>query len=181
MEKNTTTQPTHEEITSPCHHSSILTIPDDFTKFDDVSFRDEVSAFDNGLEEVPDEVSAFCNEVDIPVDEASVKASNETSVEANNDVNAVPVEELLPPSDLLPIYVKSCSRRNLAVLLIRRLVDPDVRRRSNVKGRGKVKLDMLELLIILKPNVLSITLAHQQKKRRHGLSLSSQLMKAVGV
>ena len=49
--------------------------------------------------------------------------------------------ELIPSSDLTPIFVKSCSRRNFATRIICYLVDFDTRKRSNVHGRGKEQLD----------------------------------------
>ena len=49
--------------------------------------------------------------------------------------------ELISPSILTPIYVKSCSRRNFASRLVAKLFDRETRLRSNVNGRGKDKLD----------------------------------------
>lgn len=49
--------------------------------------------------------------------------------------------DLLPSSLLTPIYVKSCSRRNFAVRIIRHVIDKETRKCSNVSGRGKEKLD----------------------------------------
>lgn len=49
--------------------------------------------------------------------------------------------ELIPSSELTPIFIKSCSRRNFATRIIRHLVDYDTRKRSNVHGRGKEQLD----------------------------------------
>ena len=79
-----------------------------------------------------DEITVAGDEVEIA--NSSIDIAN-TSTESTAEL------ALLPPADMVPIYVKSCSRRNFAVLLIRRLVDKDVRRRSNVNGKGKEKLD----------------------------------------
>ena len=65
---------------------------------------------------------------------ASVKMANASTESADEP-------GLLTSIDVIPIYVKSCSRRNFAVLLIRHLIDKEVRRRSNVNGKGKERLD----------------------------------------
>ena len=98
-----------------------------------------------------DDVLVEGNEVEIT--NASVEIAN-TSVEGNEvEITNASVEiadtsiesagepGLLTPADVVPIYVRSCSRRNFAVLLIRRLIDKEVRRRSNVTGKGKERLD----------------------------------------
>ena len=66
-----------------------------------------------------------------------VSVSSVASVEEVGDNQP----ELIPPSVLTPIYVKSCSRRNFASRLVAKLFDPETRLRSNVNGRGKDKLD----------------------------------------
>ena len=45
------------------------------------------------------------------------------------------------PSRLVPILMRYKTRRSLAAALVNELVDPDVRIRSNVRGRGKDPLD----------------------------------------
>jgi len=51
------------------------------------------------------------------------------------------LNELLANSELVQIFMKSCSRKNMAVLMTRRLFSEDVRMSSNVAGRNKKKLD----------------------------------------
>ena len=41
----------------------------------------------------------------------------------------------------MSLFVKSCSRRNLAAFLAKELFDEDTRMKSNVRGRGKEQLD----------------------------------------
>ena len=50
-------------------------------------------------------------------------------------------DDLLSRSELTQIFMKSCSRKNMAVLMTRRLFSPEVRMSSNVSGRKKKKLD----------------------------------------
>ena len=71
---------------------------------------------------------------DVPVEVNEVEITNASVEIANTSTESA-------PADVVPIYVKSCSRRNFAVLLIRCLIDKEVRRRSNVTGKGKEKLD----------------------------------------
>ena len=49
--------------------------------------------------------------------------------------------ELLPSRKVVGSYMKSRNRGNLAALLNAELFDKEVRRKSNVRGRGKEKLD----------------------------------------
>lgn len=65
---------------------------------------------------------------------------NEVEV-VNNSHDVVNTEELSSPSAVVPLYVKSFSRRNFAALLIRKMVGKEIMRRSNVNGRGKERLD----------------------------------------
>ena len=44
---------------------------------------------------------------------------------------------LLSSAELVPIFMKSCSRKNMAVLMTRRLFSKDVRMSSKVSGHGK--------------------------------------------
>ena len=76
-------------------------------------------------------------------DEEHNAADNEVEVVTNNPVvvSNEGTEKLLPSSALVPLYVKSCSRRNFAVLLIRKLVGKEVMRYSNVNGRGKERIN----------------------------------------
>ena len=50
-------------------------------------------------------------------------------------------DDLLSRSELTQIFIKSCSRKNMAVLMTRRLFSAEVRMSSNVSGRKKKKLD----------------------------------------
>ena len=49
--------------------------------------------------------------------------------------------DLLSHSQLTQIFMKSCSRKNMAVLMTRQLFSPEVRMSSNVSGRKKKQLD----------------------------------------
>lgn len=48
---------------------------------------------------------------------------------------------LLPPTELMQLYQKSCSRMNFAAKLSEKLFDQETRITHNVSGRGKPKLD----------------------------------------
>ena len=78
---------------------------------------------------------------DVPVEGNGVEITNASVEIANASIESGGEPGLLTSADVVPIYVKSCSRRNFAVLLIRRLIDKEVRRRSNVTGKGKERLD----------------------------------------
>ena len=91
---------------------------------------------------VTQEIGSQVLQPDVPVEDSEVEIITNTSAEiANTSIDSAAESDMLTPADLVPIYVKSCSRRNFAVLLVRRLVDKDVRRRSNVNGKGKEKLN----------------------------------------
>ena len=78
---------------------------------------------------------------DVPVEGNEVEITNASVKIANTSIESGGEPGLLTSADVVPIYVKSCSRRNFAVLLIRRLIDKEVRCRSNVTGKGKERLD----------------------------------------
>ena len=59
----------------------------------------------------------------------------------NGSIDSATEPGFLLPADVVPIYVKSCSRRNFTVLLIRHLIEKEIRRKSNVSEKGKEKLD----------------------------------------
>ena len=50
-------------------------------------------------------------------------------------------EELLPQEVLVPLFVKSKNRGNLAAILTASLFDEETLMKSNVRGRRKEKLD----------------------------------------
>ena len=52
-----------------------------------------------------------------------------------------PPDEYLSQSELTQIFMKSCSRKNMAVLLTRRLFSQEIRMSSNVSGRNKKQLN----------------------------------------
>jgi len=55
-------------------------------------------------------------------------------------------EGLIPPERLSQLFIKSCSRQNFAVNLVRELFTEDTRKVSNVSGRlGKQKLDVKKM------------------------------------
>ena len=71
-----------------------------------------------------------------------VSDNNEEVTTINDDVAvAEEVVGLLSVSEVTQIYVRSCSRGNMASKLVRRLVDETTRMTSNVNGRGKKQLD----------------------------------------
>ena len=53
----------------------------------------------------------------------------------------VECQALLTPARLTELFVKSCSRRNLAVRMVRDLFDEQTRINSNVNGKKKERLD----------------------------------------
>jgi len=74
--------------------------------------------------------------------------SEETATDAaNHSVGEEPVPEtsdeegLIPPDRLSQLFIKSCSRQNFAVNLVRELFTEDTRKVSNYSGKGKKKLD----------------------------------------
>ena len=54
-------------------------------------------------------------------------------------------EQLMSLPELTKIFNKSCSRRNMAVNMVRALVDEETRKQCNVMGRGK---DMLDPVVV---------------------------------
>ena len=71
-------------------------------------------------------------------------ATNEGSVVQVNSGSDSTAQELLLPDRLTQIFIKSCSRRNFAVNLVRELFSEEVRKNSNVAGRGKEQLDKVK-------------------------------------
>ena len=65
----------------------------------------------------------------------SLQSSEESSQEISSPV------EYLSRSQLTQIFMKSCSRKNMAVLMTRKLFTEEVRMSSNVSGRNKIKLN----------------------------------------
>ena len=53
----------------------------------------------------------------------------------------VPSDELLTPSQLVPLFTKVKSRRQFAALLVAELIDESTRLKSNVNGVRKEQLD----------------------------------------
>ena len=49
--------------------------------------------------------------------------------------------ELISHSEMVPIFTKSKNRPHFSALLVEQLFDEDTRVSSNVRGRGKEKLD----------------------------------------
>jgi len=100
---------------------------------------------------VNDDAVAAANspEALIPVNNGASADTNHPEIlnVSRNDVSGMEEEivddsvDLIPPNIITPIYVKSCSRRNFASKLVTKLFDDETRLRSNVKGRGKDKLD----------------------------------------
>ena len=54
---------------------------------------------------------------------------------------AVTTEELLPQEVLISLFRRTKNRRNFAAILSCNLFDEETRLKSNVRGRGKEKLD----------------------------------------
>lgn len=51
------------------------------------------------------------------------------------------IKELIPHSDMVPFFTKAKNRPHFAALLVEHLIDEETRLKSNVRGRGKEKLD----------------------------------------
>ena len=49
--------------------------------------------------------------------------------------------ELLTSGEITQIFIKSCSRKNFASLLVRRLFPEEIRKISNMTGKDKLQLD----------------------------------------
>ena len=65
-----------------------------------------------------------------------------TPVNTSRDVEIdMSMQHWIPLEDLTQIFNKSCSRRNMAVNLIRRLFSHETRMKCNVSGHGKDMLD----------------------------------------
>ena len=99
--------------------------------YNENSFNASAEAFDDNIDEAQrSTVSLACAEVEI----------DDTPVEEIGSVEEI-VPELIPSSELTPIFVRSCSRRNFATRIVRHLIDSETRMCSNVHGRGKERLD----------------------------------------
>ena len=61
-----------------------------------------------------------------------------SQVGAEVNVNS---NELISPSDMVNYFTKAKNRHHFAAILVAQLIDEDTRMRSNVRGRGKEKLD----------------------------------------
>ena len=72
---------------------------------------------------------------DVPVNDPDVIPTSDDITVGEEEV------DLLSVSEVTQVYVKSCSRGNMATKLVRRLFDETTRMTSNVKGRGKNRLD----------------------------------------
>lgn len=53
----------------------------------------------------------------------------------------VETDELISHPDMVPFITKAKNRSHLAALLVGKLFDEETRVKSNVRGRGKEKLD----------------------------------------
>ena len=74
-------------------------------------------------------------------EESSASSLETIETPAVGNHEEVGYQELISASKLTELFVKSCSRRNLAVRMVRILFDEETRLKSNVNGRGKEKLD----------------------------------------
>ena len=63
-----------------------------------------------------------------------VAADVEVSTEGSDDT-------MMPQSDLVNAFTKGKNRGHFAALLVEKLFDEDTRVRSNIRGKGKEKLD----------------------------------------
>jgi len=59
-------------------------------------------------------------------------------VDAEVDIS---IDESIPQSELVSLFTKSKNRGNFAATLVAHLFDKETRLKSNVRGRGKEKLD----------------------------------------
>ena len=71
-------------------------------------------------------------------DEATVLDSDCLS---SQDVEVEAAEELISSQTMTQLFIRSCSRRNFAVWLVRTLFNESTRINSNVAGKNKDKLD----------------------------------------
>ena len=84
-----------------------------------------------------------------PVSQAMLNTSLTTKVFIATKSNATPScsipktsdEDLLTSGEISQIFLKSCSRKNFATLLVRRLFPEEIRKVSNVSGKDKKQLD----------------------------------------
>ena len=67
-----------------------------------------------------------------------VLAVDISQVEAVVDVSS---NELMSHTDFVKLFTKGKTRHQLAALLVAELIDEDTQLKSNVRGRGKEKLD----------------------------------------
>jgi len=65
----------------------------------------------------------------------------ETTTTNQIDAEDLKLEGLISQEKLSQLFCKSCSRPNFAVNLVRELFSEDIRKISNVSGRGKKRLD----------------------------------------
>ena len=86
---------------------------------------------------------------------SSMQANNVAILQVDAEVD-VPMNELIPQSDLVPLYTKSKNRGNFAALMVVRLFDKETRLKSNVRGRGKEKLDPDIMKYVDEPTITSI-------------------------
>jgi len=49
--------------------------------------------------------------------------------------------DLLTTGEITQIFLRSCSRKNFATLMVRRLIPEDIRKISNMSGKDKLQLD----------------------------------------
>ena len=91
--------------------------------YNENSFNASAEAFDDNIDEAQrSTVSQACAEVEI----------GDTPVEEIDSVEEI-VPELITSSELTPIFVRSCSRRNFATRIARHLIDSETRMCSNVR------------------------------------------------
>ena len=59
----------------------------------------------------------------------------------NGEVTVVPMEELIPHSEMVSFFTKGRNRSHFAALLVEHLINEETRVKSNVRGWKKEQLD----------------------------------------
>ena len=67
---------------------------------------------------VAQEINPEVLQPDVPVEDNEVEITNASVEIANTSIESAAESEMLTPADVVPIYVKSCSRQNFAALLV---------------------------------------------------------------
>ena len=83
----------------------------------------------------------------------------------SQDVEIEAAEELISSQTLTQLFIRSCSRRNFAVWLVRSLFDETTRMNSNVAGKNKDKLNPQKMSYIKAKCFEYYPLSGQEKEK----------------